>query len=249
MAELIAIVGASGSGKSTSIGKNDVLGIKGLNPKETFIINIAGKPLPIKGFKKDYKQFKNPADTPDGNLYSPTTDKKSTMGEKIARTIEYVNANRPEIKNILVDDFQYVMAFEYMRTANEKGYGKFSKIALEGFAPVDAARNADRDDLYVYFLCHDEEVGDMEQSKRKIKTAGKMIDNSITLEGLFTVVLFTQVDLNKSDSGDKNVSYHFIPHSDGSTTAKSPAGMFDKDLIPNDLGYVADKMNEYYFGD
>lgn len=248
MAELIAVVGQSGSGKSTSIGKNEALKIKGLNPKETFIINVAGKPLPIKGFKRDYKVFKNPADTPEGNLYSPVTDSKSKIGEKIGKVIEYINDSRPEIKNIIIDDAQYIMGFEYMRTSSEKGYGKFGSIAMEGFTPVDSARSADRDDLYVYFMYHAEDVGDIEQPKFKIKTAGKMIDNSITLEGLFTVVLFTNVSVTKGDNGEKNVSYGFLSQSDGTTTAKSPAGMFDSVLIPNDLGYVADKMNDYYLG-
>jgi hypothetical protein len=76
--------------------------------------------------------------------------------------------------------------------------------------------------------------------KVRAKTAGKLIDNVVTLEGLFTTVLFTKVR-----KGKDAMEYFFTTQTDGATTAKSPRGMFDTLEIPNDLNYVITKMNEY----
>ena len=98
MAELIGIVGNSGSGKSTSL--------RNLDPESTFIINVAGKPLPIKGFKKNYKALVMNPDTRkyDGNLYN-TSDVS-----KIAQILKMVDKTRPEIKTVIIEDAQYIMA-------------------------------------------------------------------------------------------------------------------------------------------
>lgn len=246
MANLGAIVGPSGSGKSTSLGKNEKIGIKGLNPKETFIINLVGKPLPILGYRKHYTKFINPKETPTGNLYVPNKGGTKTLAEKAAQIIQYINDSRPEIKHIVLEDYQYFMGFEVMKTMKEKGFDKFLKIAAEGFIPVETAQNCDRDDLNIFFLTHDEETGEDGSKTRKLKTAGKLVDNAITLEGLFTMILYTQISTNTDETGKKTIAYNFVTQNDGTTTAKSPIGMFDSLLIPNDLGYVVDKMNEYY---
>ena len=109
MAELIGIVGNSGSGKSTSI--------RNLDPNSTFIINVAGKPLPIKGYKKNYKLLKQNPETKkfEGNLYN-TSDVI-----KIAQILKIIDKTRPEIKVVIIEDAQYIMAFEAMDRASEKG--------------------------------------------------------------------------------------------------------------------------------
>ena len=110
MAELIAIVGASGSGKSTSL--------RNLNPEETFIINVAGKPLPIKGFKKNYKLLQQNPETKKftGNLYN-TSDVS-----KISQVLKIIDKTRPEVKIVVLEDSQYIMSFEMMDRSSEKGY-------------------------------------------------------------------------------------------------------------------------------
>lgn len=97
-----------------------------------------------------------------------------------------------------------------------------------------------REDLFVVIMTHSENTGDNLNPYYKIKTQGKMLDSVITLEGLFTYVLFTKIVKNDSDE----VQYKFITNSDGTCTAKSPMGMFDK-LIDNDLKFVIDRINEY----
>ena len=90
----VAIVGKSGTGKSTSISNTPELGIKGLNPKETVIINVAGKDLPIRGWKKLYTGKIN-----EGGNYLETSD-----AETIARAISYISTSRKDIKSIVIDD-------------------------------------------------------------------------------------------------------------------------------------------------
>lgn len=224
MANLIAIVGASGSGKSTSI--------RTLDSKETFIINVASKPLPFKGWRSKYTIWSKY--NPDGN-YINTSD--VTV---INRILVYINTKRLEIKNVIIEDSQYLMGFEAMDRAKEKGYEKFTDIAQKFYSVLKSAIQM-RDDLNVIVTCHSENIGTPDYPQLKIKTIGKMVDNVITVEGLFTYVLFTEIQ--RTD--DAGTQYLFQTHSDGTTTAKSPMGCFEEDYIANDLQYVIDKIKEY----
>lgn len=115
MANAIAVVGESGSGKSTSLAPAPEIGIIGLDPKETFIINIKDKPLPFKGWKKVYHNI--PVGTPptEGNYFA------STDAQAILKVINYVGSSRPDIKNVVIDDSQYVMSQEFMDNALKSG--------------------------------------------------------------------------------------------------------------------------------
>ena len=224
MAELIAIVGASGSGKSTSI--------RTLDPKTTFIINVASKPLPFKGWKSNYTNFNK--ENPEGNF------KATSDVDTINQLLQYINTKRTEIKTIVIDDAQYIMSFEAMDRAREKGFDKFTEIAQKFYSILKKAISM-RDDLHIVVSCHAENVGDVNTPYYKIKTVGNMIDNLITVEGLFTYVLFTDIERND----DNQVTYSFITRSDGTNTAKSPLDCFDSVKIPNDLQFVIDKIDEF----
>lgn len=157
MAQSVLIIAESGSGKSTSI--------ETLNPAETFIINVANKPLPFKGWKSKYKQWSK--DTPAGNLYA------KPEADSIVACMRYVSEKRPEIKTIVIDDFQYMSGFEYMEKALEKGYDKFTKMA-SNLSKVATLPKDLRDDLTVFFLTHAEESTDIEGNRKlKAKTIGK----------------------------------------------------------------------------
>jgi len=220
MSNAILILGESGTGKSSALST--------LNPKETFILNVLDKPLPFRGFKKNYISIKG-WDDMEGNYYA--TDQY----EKIKRVIEMINNNRPEIKNLILDDWQYIMAHAFMRRCKERGYDKFTEIGHDAWDIVERLGRL-REDLNAFVLTHSEAN---DKGKMKIKTIGKMIDDKITLEGMFTVVLQTEI----SDSG-----YHFITQGDINHIAKSPRGMFDDLRIPNDLEFVKQKINSYYHG-
>jgi len=224
MSELVGIVGMSGSGKSTSI--------RNLDPKTTFIIRVTKKPLPFAGYKKMYSEFSK--DNPSGNYF------QSDNPMIISKTLDYINEKRPEIKTIIIDDFQYTMGFEYMRRAREKGYEMFKEVGQNTFNLINKAESL-RDDIIVFVLTHPEIDTDALGNKMvKIKTLGKMIDSYITLDGMFTTILYTNVE--KTNNG---IEYWFTTQTDGVNTAKSPIGMFDSYKIPNDLTLVIEAINKY----
>lgn len=227
MSEIIAVVGQTGSGKSTSV--------ESLDPKETVIIGIIDKPLPFRGWKQKYT-----SGIQQGGNFLVSHD-----SAQIVKVLHYISDSRPEIKQVVMDDFQYIMSTEFMNRANEQGWQKFTDIAKHVWDVINTAKSL-RQDLKVVFLTHDEIIQENFQPKRKIKTIGKLLDDKVTLEGLFTVVLFTDVQKNKEKNGLK---YSFITQNDGTTTAKSPRGMFATFNIPNDLADVIKKINAYYEGD
>jgi hypothetical protein len=219
--KLIGIVGPTGTGKSTSI--------KHLDPKETYIINVAKKELPFKGSEKLYNaENKNYKEVDDAN--------------EIIRLLRTISEKAPHIKNIIIEDSNYIMGFNLVAKATETGFTKFSLMAKE---MVDLFREARklRDDLKVFYFTHPETIEDGgEIVGYKIKTAGKMLDNQINLEGLFTVCLYTHVEEDKNGA----CTYHFVTNRFKKYPAKSPDGMFSEIKIPNNLQAVVDTVNEYY---
>jgi hypothetical protein len=225
MAQSILVIAESGSGKSTSI--------ENLDPKETFIINVANKPLPFKGWKKKYTIWSK--DNPTGNMYD-----KATV-PNIEACIKYVNDKRPEVKVLVIDDFQYMSSFEFFERVDEKGYDKFTQIGA-GLARIARMPKDLREDLQIYFLTHAEESTDLEGKKRyKAKTIGRMVDEKLTLEGLFSIVLFGKVKKDK----DGNIRHVFETQNNGENTCKSPKGMFPTFEIVNDLNYVRQAIIDY----
>jgi hypothetical protein len=219
--KLIGIVGATGTGKSTSI--------KHLNSEETYIINVAKKELPFKGSEKLYNAEKrNYKEVDDAN--------------EITRLLKTISEKAPHIKNIIIEDSNYIMGFNLVSKATEIGFTKFTIMARDMVELLREARRL-RDDLKVFYFSHPETIEDSgEIIGYKIKTAGKMIDNQIVLEGLLTVCLYTHVEENK----DGSMSYSFITNRYKKYPAKSPDGMFEEVKIPNNLSYVCEKLDEYY---
>jgi hypothetical protein len=135
--------------------------------------------------------------------------------------------------SIILDDFQYMMANEFMRRTDEKGFEKFTEIGRHVWDVLMAAGSLP-DDVRVYVLSHTEED---DYGGAKMKTIGKMLDEKIALEGMVTIVLRTHV----SDG-----VYQFATQNNGADTTKSPLGMFDSKLIDNDLAAVDSAICEYY---
>ena len=219
--KLIGIVGQTGTGKSTAI--------KHLNPKETYIINVAKKELPFKGSEKLYNaENKNYKEIDDAN--------------EITRLLKTISDKAPHIKNIIIEDSNYIMGFSIVSKATEVGYMKFSIMARDMVELFREARKL-RDDLKVFYFTHPEIIEDGgEIIGYKIKTAGKLIDNQIILEGLMTVCLYTYVE----DSKDGSATYNLLTNRYKKYPAKSPDGMFEDIKIPNNLQLVADTIDAYY---
>jgi hypothetical protein len=169
-----------------------------------------------------------------GNFYT------TTSVDNVATMLKLINSKMAWIKYVIIDDFQYFMAFEAMDRAKEKGYEKFTEMAQHAYSVLKNAMNL-RDDLYIVVSTHSENIGDRINKYDKIKTLGKMLDSVITLEGLFTYVLFTTIEKDE----ENKPRYMFKTNSDGTCTAKSPMGLFDELLIDNDLNMVIQRIKEY----
>jgi len=219
--KLIGIVGATGTGKSTSV--------KHLDPKETYIINVAKKELPFKGAEKLYNaEAKNYKEVDDAN--------------EITRLLKTISDKAPHIKNIIIEDSNYIMGFNMLARATEVGFTKFTIMAKDMVELFREARRL-RDDLKVFYFTHPETIEDSgEIIGYKIKTAGKLIDNQIVLEGLLTICLYTHVE----ESKDGTATYNFVTNRFKKYPAKSPDGMFADIKIPNNLQQVVNSIDEYY---
>lgn len=138
-------------------------------------------------------------------------------------------------KTFVIDDSQYLIANESFRTAKEIGYGKFTNMAVNFKTLLDVIIKKTPPDTIVYLLHH---VETDVNGKLKAKTIGKMLDSQLTVEGMFAIVLLCVTD---------GASHKFVTQSDGTTTAKSPMGMFERE-IDNDLKMVDETIRDYYFG-
>ncbi len=188
-------------------GSGKSASLRNFEPDEIGILNVASKPLP---FRRQLKKVDH-------------------AGYK---TI-YKALEKPILKTYAIDDSQYLMAFEMFSRAKETGYGKFTDCAKNFYELIQFVINDTPSDCIVYFLHHSEKT---EAGNIKAKTQGKMLDNQLTLEGLFSIVLLCTTD---------GKTHKFITQSDGFTTAKSPMEMFNKE-IENDLKIVDTKIREYY---
>ena len=190
-------------------GSGKSYSIKNFDINEVGIFSIEKPYLP---FKKDFKVAKHAT----------------------YETIMTVFKNDPQKKAYIIDDSQYLLVNEMFDKAKDTGYGKFTDIALHFRNLIHFINHQLPDDLIVYFLHHTET--DSNTGKIKAKTVGKMLDNQLTVEGCFNIVLLCSVE---------GTEHYFITQSDGYTTAKSPEDMFDL-RIPNDLKAVDTSIREYY---
>ena len=229
-AETIAIVGESGTGKSTSL--------RNLNPETTFIISTTGKPLPFRAWKKKYIPITIEGKNVSGNYYV------SSKWDQILKILQIIDKMMPHIKQVIIDDFQYVLSYEFVDRATEVGYTKFSELAQHAMEILRYSEKM-REDCKMIFLTHSENVGDNVNPKYVIKTVGKLLSEKVTLEGLFTYIFFTKV--NEGDSG--RMEYKLITNNDGSCVAKTSLGMFEDLEIDNDLDEIIKVIDAYNEGE
>lgn len=207
------ILGESGAGKTASL--------RNLNPDDTLLIQTVAKPLPFKA-----KAWK-PLSKDGGNIIR--TDSAATICAALAKTKREV---------IVIDDFQYLMANEFMRrvTDNEVGnsaFQKYNEIARSAWDVLTAAASLP-ETKRIYLLSHSttDDFG-----KTKIKTIGKLLDEKIVLEGMVTIVLRALV---------RDGEHVFSTQNSGSDTTKTPMGMFDDAYVPNDLTAIDAAICDYF---
>lgn len=189
-------------------GSGKSASLRNFDPEDVSIFNVAAKPLP---FRK--------------KLPSRNTSDYGVIMQSIQASAK---------KSFVIDDSQYLLCFESFAKAKEMGYGKYTDMALHFYDLVQFVIRQTPPDVIVYFLHHTETAENT--GKIKAKTMGKMLDNQLTLEGLFSIVLMCFTD------GKKHL---FITQSDGKTTAKSPMDMFPAE-IDNDLKAVDQAIRAYY---
>ena len=230
----ILILAKSGFGKSTSIGEIPELGLKGLDPKTTYLISCVNKPLPFRGANKKF--VVTTPNNPTGGNRVITND-----AEIVAKIINML-AKSP-YKNIVLDDMNYMAQDYYMKNALKGGWDTPKKIGYNTGLVFDAI-NAVPEDKNIICLAHYEEYKDKngDSISYRYKSTGNMVDQYITPEGKFEIVLYGK---SSFDEKEKKSIREFVTNDDGVYPAKSPIGMFDL-YIPNDLGLVVDKITEYY---
>ncbi len=182
--------------------------LRNFSQDEIGVINVCGKPLPFRNQIKDLK-----------------TDNYMAIEKALKASSK---------KAAVIDDCQYLMANEYMRQAKVTGYQKFTDIAQNFWTLVQVVIRELPEDVIVYFLGHIERDAN---GNEKFKTIGKMLDEKITVEGMFTIVLKTSVQEGQ---------YLFATRNNGSDTVKSPIGLFDESYIDNDLKTVDAAIRDYY---
>lgn len=191
-------------------GSGKTASLRNFQENDVSILNVASKPLPFKN--KNKLKMANKA------TYSMIKGAVSS-----GRTPSYV-----------IDDAQYLMAFESFDKVNETGYTKFTTMAKNYEDMLRHIQEETDPNVIVYVLQH---IDKDEDGKIKAKTLGKMLDQQLTVEGLFSIVLMAQTDGKR---------HYFVTQSDGTNPCKSPMGLFDDIEIDNDLKMVDDAIREYY---
>lgn len=215
MSRAIAVMGESGSGKTTAM--------RTLNPKKTYYIDCDGKGLSWKGWRQQYNKD-------NVNYY------RSDNQDNILAVMKKISAEKPEIENIVIDTANSIMVADEFRRMKEKGYDKWQDLAMSVYKITTTASTL-RDNLNVIILFHvqiekDETTG---RQFTRILTNGKML-NKVGLEKYFTTVLLSRRD----DNGE----YIFETKTNNSTV-KTPLDAFEKDQIPNDMQAVLNVLKEY----
>lgn len=224
MARVAAIIGRTGSGKSSSI--------RSLNAQETFVIKCLPKPLPFKD---------------SGKMYNKDNQNTATASshEQVISIAQKIN-NIDRIKNLIIDDAGHIMISEFFKRARETGYTKYTEIGQHMQSLIESVINL-REDLNIAFIFH-EDMKNGDILEKKIKTVGQLLDNYYDPLETVTVALFTNVEFGK-DKGF-GAEYSFLTNKcivgGVEIPAKSPMGMFEDLKIPNDLNFVFKKMEEFY---
>ena len=193
-------------------GSGKSASLRNFAPNEISVFNVTNKPLP-------FKQGKTKIPKIDNATYAD-----------IANAL----AN-PNKRAYVIDDAGYLLSFEMFKRANETGYSKFTDMAKNFFDMLDFINTKLPNDIIVYITMHTED--DSEMHRVKVKTIGKMLDQNLKIEGLFSIVLRAV----QTEDG-----YKFVTRDDMVSTAKSPIGMWEEDMIDNDLKAVDTTIREYY---
>lgn len=238
----ILILAKSGFGKTTSWAGREKLGIKGLNPKETYVIQCIGRGVTNTEYK--LTPTANIADLAKGNRVQVDTIIGIDRFKRVAEIIEALK--KSPYKNIIIDDFNYLSQDFYMQNAMKGGWDTPKQIGY-GMGLIFNAMKGLPENKNIICCAHYEEFKDKngDSISYKFKTTGKMVDDYITPEGNFDIILFGKSSFNNSE---KKAVKEFVKEFDGEFPAKDSIGALDDlpDVFPNDLNIVVEKLREIY---
>ena len=188
-------------------GSGKSTSLRNFTKDEVAVINVLGKPLP---FKNDLK--------------APKLDSYADILKAIAGTKK---------KTIVIDDAGYLLTNEFMNKSSVKGYDKYNEMANNFFMLINAIKNLDGGKT-VYLIMHEDidEFGNV-----KPKTIGKLLDDKVNIQGMFTICIRSMFD---------NGNYIFRLKTNGQDCVKTPFGMFETDSMENDLKEFNKVVREYY---
>jgi hypothetical protein len=238
----ILVLAKSGFGKTTSYCGREKLGIKGLNPKDTYIIQCIGRGVPNKEFKLTAGN-----EIKDLNTGNRVQVDNITGIERFKRVADIITTlAKSPYKNIIVDDFNYLSQDFYMANAMKGGWDTPKQIGY-GMGLIFNAMKQIPETKNIICCAHYEEFKDKngDSISYKFKTTGKMVDDYITPEGNFDIILFGKQTFNAETKQPVKV---FVKEFDGEYPAKDSLGVLDSlpNEIPNDLSIVVNAIDEYY---
>lgn len=238
----ILVLAKSGFGKTTSWSGREKLGIKGLDPKETYVIQCIGRAVANVSYK--LAPGIDPKELAEGRRVAVDNVNTDNRFQAVARLIASLGKSK-SIKNIVIDDFNFLSQDYYMAHALKGGWETPKAIGY-GMGLVFEAIKSISEDKNVFCLAHYEEFKDKngDSISYKFKTLGKMVDDYITPEANFDIVLFGKQTL--SDNG--KITKTFVKEFDGEFPAKDAVGALDSlpDEFPNDLSIVVEEIDKFY---
>lgn len=219
MGKLILVEGQPGTGKSRAI--------LNLDPKSTLVIKPNNKDLPFQGSRSKYKIGDNMVVTSEIRDINPLLQ-KANEGERF--------------KTVIIEDFTHYLSKRVMKDAPEKGYEKWTRLAIDVFDSFLEIESRLRADLYIIVIAHSQMSKDENDVKEfALQTPGKILDNQIKIPSYFTYVLHSDVEEDENGS----VRYYFLTNRDGTKReAKSPEGCLEL-REENDYKAIIEKIEKY----
>lgn len=237
----ILILAPSGFGKTTSWAGREKLGIKGLDPKETYAIQCIGRGVPNPNYKLcPSNEIKDMA---KGNRVQVDS---VTGLDRFKRVADLLDAlKKSPFKNIVIDDFNYLMQDYFMNNAMKGGWNTPKEIGF-GIGLIFDAMKGYPEDKHIYVCAHYEKTNDNDGTVTyQMKTTGKMVNEYCTPQGKFDIILYGKQTYNEEE---KKAIKTFVKDFDGTFPAKDSIGVLDgmPDEFPNDLALVSEELKKWY---
>ena len=237
----ILILAPSGFGKTTSWAGREKLGIKGLDPKETYAIQCIGRGVPNPNYKLcPSNEIKDMA---KGNRVQVDS---VTGLDRFKRVADLLDAlKKSPFKNIVIDDFNYLMQDYFMNNAMKGGWNTPKEIGF-GIGLIFDAMKGYSEDKHIYVCAHYEKTNDNDGTVTyQMKTTGKMVNEYCTPQGKFDIILYGKQTYNEEE---KKAIKTFVKDFDGTFPAKDSLGVLDDlpDEFPNDLALVSEELKKRY---